>query len=167
VRHVDGVEPRTGSNDLPSYQAASVGQVSDEEFEALLGRKLTVQPTGRVDLSRNDPILSMHGARSPLARLAARVLKRLIARSEAKGKPDLNLYFLYNMPFRAISKMSGKAASLAMVDAILLIVNGHFFKGIGALVKAFFANLRSTRRLAREFASTSNRTAGSSPVPVK
>lgn len=167
VRHLDGVAPRVGSTELPSYRAASVGQVSDEEFEALLGRKLTVQPTGRVDLSRNDPILSMHGARSPLARLAARVLKRLITRSEAKGKPDLNLYFLYNMPFRAISKMSGKAASLAMVDAILLIVNGHFFKGIGSLVKAFFANFSSTRRLAREFASTSNRTAGSSPVPVK
>jgi beta-glucosidase len=62
---------------------------------------------------------------------------------------------------------TGKAASLPMVDAILVIVNGHFFTGVGKLVKAFTQNLRSTRRLAREFAATSNRTPGSPPVAVK
>lgn len=164
AHRVDGVDPRGSDVELPSYQSASVTNVSDREFEALLGRPLTIPAHGRIELGRNDPLLAMHEARSPLARLTASVLKRLIARSESKGKPDLNLYFLYNMPFRAISKMSGTSASLPMVDAILRIVNGHLFRGAGALLREYFANRRVTRRLRREFTATAHGEPGTAPA---
>lgn len=164
THHIDGIDPRRPAVELPSYQSAAVTKVSDKEFEALLGRPLSAPVSGRVELGRNDPLLAMHEARSPLARLAASVLKRLIARAESKGKPDLNLYFLYNMPFRAISKMSGTGASLPMVDAILRIVNGHFFRGTGALIRDFFANRRVTRQLRRQFTTTANGEPGTAPA---
>ena len=34
---------------------------------------------------------------------------------EAQGKPDLNILFIYNMPFRGIAKMTGGAVSMEIV----------------------------------------------------
>ncbi|GMA34763.1 hypothetical protein [Demequina litorisediminis] len=126
--------------------------VSDEEFTRLLGRPLAVETSDVLGL--NDPLRAMHEAKSPLARLAAKILRSLIDRSERKGKPDLNLYFLYNMPFRAIGKMTNGSVSTPMVEQILRIVNGHLFRGLGGLVSAFFRNMSTSRRLRRELEST-------------
>ena len=45
------------------------------------------------------------------------------------------------MPFRAIGKMAGGMVSEKMVDDILMIVNGHFFRGVGRLIVDFFKNM--------------------------
>ncbi|MFV0634268.1 glycoside hydrolase family 3 C-terminal domain-containing protein [Demequina sp.] len=148
THHVEGVAARTPDPALAAYATADVMAVSDEQFAALLGRPLAAAQSA--DLGINDPLRAMHTASSPLARFAAKVLRSLIDRSERKGKPDLNLYFLYNMPFRAIGKMTNGMVSPEMVDQIVRIVNGHFFRGTGALVGAFFRNLSTSRRLRRE-----------------
>jgi beta-glucosidase len=69
-----------------------------------------------------------------------KLLTAMKDRAEAKGKPDLTILFIYNMPFRAIGKMVGSVVSEKMVDDILLMVNGHFFRGMGRLVVDFFKN---------------------------
>ena len=76
-----------------------------------------------------------------MARLAYKILTGLKNKAEAKGKPDLNILFIYNMPFRAIGKMAGGMVSEKMVDDILFIVNGHFFRGFGRLIVDFFKNM--------------------------
>ncbi|WP_336708427.1 glycoside hydrolase family 3 C-terminal domain-containing protein [Oerskovia sp. USHLN155] len=134
------------------YRTGRVTDVSDEAFAALLGRPLA--PRGQVTgpLGVNSPLSDMEHARSPLARFAYRELARRIARAEAKGTPDLNLLFLRGMPFRAIAKMTNGAMSMDMAEGLLTIVNGHFFRGAGALVAGFFRNRRSTRRMRAELA---------------
>lgn len=134
------------------YRTGRVTDVSDETFATLLGRPLA--PRGRVTgpLGVNSPLSDMEHARSPLARFAYRELARRIARAEAKGTPDLNLLFLRGMPFRAIAKMTNGAMSMDMAEGLLTIVNGHFFRGAGALVAGFFRNRRSTRRMRAELA---------------
>lgn len=67
-------------------------------------------------------------------------------KSEAKGKPDLNVLFIYNMPFRAIAEMSGSMVSKRMVEDIILMVNGHLFKGFARVIVDFFCNLRTCRK---------------------
>ena len=60
-----------------------------------------------------------------------------------------NMYdrtIIYNMPFRAISKMSTGLVSKKMVDDILFIVNGHFFRGFGRLIADFFRTLKATKK---------------------
>ena len=42
------------------------------------------------------------------------------------------------MPFRAIAKMTGGICTMEMAQGILTIVNGHFFKGLGAVIGGFF-----------------------------
>lgn len=39
------------------------------------------------------------------------------------------------MPFRGIARMTGGAVNMPMLNGILMIVNGHFFKGLNHLLK--------------------------------
>ena len=57
---------------------------------------------------------------------------------EPKGKQNLNVLFNYNMPIRGISRMTGGAVNMKMVNGITEIANGHFFKGMGKLITGFF-----------------------------
>ena len=145
--HVSGVS--AAKADLPSYYAASIENVSDKEFETLLGRPI---PDGSWSglLTENDAICQLYYAKSGLARLVYKILTNLKNKSEAKGKPDLNILFIYNMPFRAIGKMAGGMVSRKMVDDILFIVNGHFWRGLGRVIVDFFKNLSANSKFKKE-----------------
>lgn len=133
---------------LPTYFTGQVTQVSDEEFARLLGRELPVEEWKQgKELRLNDPLSKMQCAKSGLARLVHKILHNLLKKAESKGKPDLNLLFMYNMPFRALAKMTGDMMDQAMVAAILTMVNGHFFKGLGQLWKAFRAKQNYQKQL--------------------
>ena len=66
-------------------------------------------------------------------------------KSEEKGKPDLNILFIYNMPFRGIAKMTGGAVSMEMVHGMAEAVNGHLLHGLSRLIKGFFRNRKENR----------------------
>ena len=51
------------------------------------------------------------------------------------------------MPFRGIAKLMGAAVNLEMVDAVLYLVNGHFWRGLGRLLGAW----RRKSRVEKEF----------------
>lgn len=128
---------------LPHYESGRVGVVTDGEFESLLGRPIPDGGWGG-GLTRNDALCQMYYARSLPARLAYRILTSLKNRAEARGKPDLNILFLYNMPFRAMGKMTGGMVSDRMVDDIVFLVNGHFWRGLGRLIADFFRNRKAS-----------------------
>lgn len=124
---------------LPSYFSGKITCVEDKEFQLLLGRNIPKTEWDRgKPLGRNDTISQLCYSKSWLGRLVYRFLAAKKKQSEEKGIPDLNILFIYNMPFRGIAKMMGGAVDLAMVDAVLEMVNGHFFRGTGHLLSAFF-----------------------------
>jgi len=129
---------------LKSYYTGRISQVSEKEFETLFGHPL---PEGKWsgDLSINDALSQMYYAKSPLARLVWWILTGLKNKSEEKGKPDLNLLFIYNMPFRGIAKMTGGAVSMDMAEGMVLAVNGHFFRGMRRIIGGYFANAKANR----------------------
>lgn len=129
---------------LPSYYSGLVQQVDDKEFETLLGYPV---PDGKWtgELGINDAICQMYYAKSGLARLIYKILTGLKKKSEAKGKPDLNILFIYNMPFRGIAKMTGGAVSMEMAYGMVEVVNGHFFKGMKKIIGGFFANSKANK----------------------
>ena len=130
--------------DLPSYYTADILAVKDDEFARLLNRPI---PNGKWggELTENDAICQLYYAKSGIARLAYKVLTNIKVKSEAKGKPDLNVLFIYNMPFRAMAKMAGGMVSRKMVDDILFIVNGHFFRGLGRVIADFVRNTKANK----------------------
>ena len=127
------------------YYTADIKNVSDDDYKLLLGREI---PNGHWsgELTENDAICQLYYAKSGVARLVYKILTNMKNRSEAKGTPDLNVLFIYNMPFRAIGKMAGGMVSRRMVDDILIIVNGHFFRGLGKLIADFFRNISANSK---------------------
>ena len=137
-----------GIDALPSYASGKIDYVSDAEFARLLGHPI---PDGHWagKLRMNDAIAQMGYAKSLKARLIHRIMTGALDKSIAKGKPDLNIIFTYNMPFRAIGKMTGGMISQEMCESILTIVNGHaiaFFKGLGGLIGGFVRQRKASRR---------------------
>ena len=125
---------------LPSYRSGDINAVPDAEFEALLGHPI---PDGRWSgtIQPNDAIAQLYYAKSIKARLVWKIMTGLLNRSIAKGNPDLNITFIYNMPIRAIGKMAGGLCSQEMCEGILDIINGHgisFCKGLGKVIGGFF-----------------------------
>lgn len=124
---------------LPSYFSGKIANVEDLEFERILGRAIPQSQWERKrPLDRNDTFSQLFYAKSWLGRLVYKILTSQKEKAEQKGKPDLNILFIYNMPFRGVAKMMGGAVDMAMVDALLVIFNGRFFAGAGALISAYF-----------------------------
>jgi beta-glucosidase len=142
------VEPAPADPALDRYRTADVRDVPDATFTALLGRPLPPS-TWSGPIAANHAMDRLAEARSPLARLVARVLTRRRDRAEAKGAPDLNVLFLLNMPLRAVGKMTGGMVGADMVEGLVRVVNGRFFTGTGATLRAFVRMRRADRATAR------------------
>ncbi len=119
------------------YFSGDIKNISDGEFEALLGRPI---PDGHWSgtLDMNDAICQLYYAKSGLARLVYKIMTNMLNKSIKKGEPDLNITFIYNMPFRGIAKMTGGMCTMEMAEGLLTVCNGHFFKGMGAVIGGFF-----------------------------
>ena len=68
------------------------------------------------------------------------VLTILLDASYKRGKPDLNILFQYNMPLRALAKMTNGAISMGMVDGIVMELQGFWILG---LVRVIYEALKN------------------------
>lgn len=137
--------------ELPYYYTGLAQNISDKEFETLLGYPI---PSGKWagELGLNDAICQMYYAKSGLARFIYNRLTAIKKKSEEEGKPNLNILFIYNMPFRALAKMTGGMVSMEMAEGIVTVINGHFFKGIGKVIGGFFRNRRANKAYEKKLA---------------
>ncbi len=121
---------------LPSYFAGNVAKVDDDEFKILYGTEV---PDGKWggEIGINDAFCQFYYAKSGLCRLIYKVMKCMLDKAMAKGEPNLDILFVYNMPIRGISRMTGGAVNMKMVYGITEIANGHFFKGMGKVISGF------------------------------
>lgn len=138
--------------ELPYYYTGIVQQISNKEFETLLGKPI---PDGKWcgELQINDAVCQMYYAKSKIARFIYKILTNKKIKNEEKGKPDLNLLFQYNIPFRAIAKMTAGMVSMEMVYGLLEIINGHFGKGLKKVIIGFFVNLKDNHMYKRKLSS--------------
>lgn len=113
--------------DMDCYYKGDVLSVSDADFEKLLGHPI---PNGKTKIDRNLTLGELNHARSPLGWLVWLVLTILLDVSYKRGKPDLNILFQYNMPLRALAKMTNGAISMGMVDGIVLEAKGFWVIGL-------------------------------------
>ena len=132
----DAPNPYAGKS-LPHYQSGSVQSVPDAEWETLLGRPI---PEDKVKIDRNMTLGELNHGRSPLGWLIWLVLTALLNASCKKGKPDLNVLFQYNMPLRALAKMTNGAISMGMVDGIVMELQGFWVIG---LVRVIFEAVKN------------------------
>jgi len=147
IRGTNATDPYAGKA-LPHYRSGSVQNVPDAEWEALLGHPI---PQDKVKIDRNMTLGELNHSRSPLGWLIWAVLTALLNASFKKGKPDLNVLFQYNMPLRALAKMTSGAISMGMVDGLVMELQGFWIIGLVRViyeaVKNQILNAQMERRL--------------------
>ena len=124
--------------DLGCYYKGDVLSVSDADFEKLLGHPI---PNGKTKIDRNLTLGELNHARSPLGWLVWLVLTILLDVSYKRGKPDLNILFQYNMPLRALAKMTNGAISMGMVDGIVMELQGFWIIGLVRVIYEAIKNV--------------------------
>ena len=124
--------------DLDCYYKGNVLGVSDADFEKLLGHPI---PNGKTKIDRNLTLGELNHARSPLGWLVWLVLTILLDVSYKRGKPDLNILFQYNMPLRALAKMTNGAISMGMVDGIVMELQGFWILGLVRVIYEAIKNV--------------------------
>ena len=123
---------------LDCYYKGDVLHVSDADFEKLLGHPI---PNGKTKIDRNLTLGELNHARSPLGWLVWLVLTVLLDASHKRGKPDLNILFQYNMPLRALAKMTNGAISMGMVDGIVMELQGFWILGLVRVIYEAIKNV--------------------------
>lgn len=136
VVSVEGSGAKVPDSNLQSSAPADLMNVSDKEFETMLG-----EPIGGGALEQplrlNDPIDALVRAKNPLTRFVIRRMLQRRERSIAMGKPDLNILFMTNMPFRSIAKMMNGMVSMRMAEGLVDFANGHWLRGLGQVICGF------------------------------
>jgi beta-glucosidase len=97
----------------------------------------------------NNALRQAAHCKSLILRLGSRIIAGKIKKSDG-GKPDLNMVLVYNMPFRAYARNAGHIFTMEMVDGVVEIANGHFFKGLGRVISGFFHNKKLNKQGERE-----------------
>ena len=124
--------------DLDCYYKGNVLHVSDADFEKLLGHPI---PNGKTKIDRNLTLGELNHARSPLGWLVWLVLTILLDVSYKRGQPDLNILVQYNMPLRALAKMTNGAISMGMVDGIVMELQGFWILGLVRVIYEAIKNV--------------------------
>lgn len=121
---------------MPSYFSGKIENVNDKEYESLYGKDIPDGSWGGL-IGINDAFCQFYYAKSGFCRLVYKILTNIMNKAIAKGEPNLDILFIYNMPIRGISRMTGGMVNMKMVEGITEIANGHFFKGLGKVVTGF------------------------------
>jgi beta-glucosidase len=136
------------ATELPNYYAGNVQNVSQAEFEKLLGRPV---PADKPTIDRNMTLGQLHHSRAPIGWIIGSVLNLLLKMKMKKGTADLNFLFVHNMPLRAIAKMTNGMVSMGMIDGLVMELKGFWIIGLCRMGYEFVRNLilngRQKRRL--------------------
>ena len=139
----DAPNPYEG-RDVSAYETADVMKVSDASFEALLGHKI---PAEKPAIDRNMCFRDLNHGRSPIFWIVWLVLRSIKTNADKSGKPNLNVLFIWNMPLRALAKMTDGMVNMRMVDAIVMEIRGFWIIGIIRLLVEFIVNLIQNSQL--------------------
>ena len=129
---------------LPSYASLKIHEITDADFELLLGRKIpnphfVFYKKNRMIVDYNTTVQQLKYARGWSGRFFAWAIRfgykfmRLIGQ---KKIANIMQMALYHNPMRNISRLTGGAVKWGQLDGLIMMFNGHFFKGLRKFFKA-------------------------------
>lgn len=123
---------------LEPYYQPQRGAFSAESFAALCGRDIRVPRLARGQYTLNTPVSDMHD--SWLARLLHSQLHAQ-TRKMSGHDPESPTAIMFEsmakeMPMRSLLMLGNGMFSLPLLDAIMLMINGYYWKGLRALIAA-------------------------------
>ena len=122
---------------LPSYYSGKVACVGDDEFKELLQREppkpgYDFYKNKRMVIHENCTVADLKYSKRWVGRLFAGLIVCLIALLKKTGKrttANTLIMGALHQPVRGLAKFGGM--SRRQMEALLLMFNGHFFKGVG------------------------------------
>ena len=131
-------EPPYDKVKLPNYAVGNLRNISDDEFELLLGRPI---PDGSLPFYKKNRLVVDYNTTVKELRYAKRWIGRLVgkaipwfARVLAKiGKRELSntlVMGVVHQPMRGWSRFSGGGLRMSQLDGLIMMFNGRFFKGL-------------------------------------
>ena len=133
--------------DLPHYKSGKVREVTEEEFAALYGKAV---PRAAHPIDRNITFSELNHSRSPIFWIVWAVLTQMKKSGEKKGTPNLNILFNYNMPFRALAKMTAGSIGMQTVDGLVLEAKGFWIIGLIYALIGLIRNLIQNKKTNKE-----------------
>jgi len=127
---------------LKTYQSFHVSKIPDQEFEMLLERKIPdahfkYYKKNRMVVDYNTTVQQLRYSRGWSGRFFAwgvRFGYKFMKMIGQKKIANIMQMALYHNPMRNMSRLTGGALTWGQLDGMILMFNGHFFKG----VKKFF-----------------------------
>ena len=122
---------------LPSYYSGHVENVGDDEFKALIQREIpesgyNFYKKKRMVIHENCTVADLKYSKRWVGRLFAGVIVCLISLLRKTGKrttANTLVMGALHQPVRGLAKFGGM--SRRQMEGLLLMFNGHFFKGLG------------------------------------
>ena len=129
---------------LKSYASLDISHITDEDFEALLGRKLpnphfVFYKKNRMNVDYNTTVQQLRYARGWAGRFFAwgvRFGYQFMKLIGQKKVANIMQMALYHNPMRNMSRLTGGAITWGQLDGMILMFNGKFFKGFGKFLKS-------------------------------
>lgn len=129
---------------LPSYRNLQVHSVPDTEFERLIGRPIpdphfVFYKKNRMIVDYNTTVQQLRFARGWTGRFFAwgvRFGYRFMLFIGNQKLANVMQMALYHNPMRNMSRLTGGAIKWGQLDGMILMFNGHFFKGVAKFLKS-------------------------------
>ncbi|MFZ5368040.1 MAG: beta-glucosidase family protein [Spirochaetota bacterium] len=131
------------------YFSGNIRQVPDTEFETVLGRPVPKPVDFRYKpFGYENTISQCRYARGWWGRCAFWIIHgtyRLLRFIGRRDLANLIMMFVYHLPFRGISRFTGGKISMAMVDGLLDMVNGHGFRGFLRFIRGWLKKINAQK----------------------
>ncbi|MFA6647527.1 MAG: glycoside hydrolase family 3 C-terminal domain-containing protein, partial [Candidatus Izemoplasmatales bacterium] len=142
---VDGINIKTTLDlkDIPSYKSGKIQDVTTAEFEKILGREVpkstyNFYKKNRLVVGYNTTVDQLRYSRRWVGRAFSGGIRFAIKLLHGLGKREAANTLamgVVHLPMRGMAHMSGGAISWGQLDGLIMMFNGHFFKGFGKFLK--------------------------------
>ena len=128
--------------EIPSYYSGHVSNVPNKEFEYILGRSIPYggikfHKKNRINVTYWTTVELLKYARGWTGRAFSAIVRFAIFILKAFSPKTANTMIMgiLHQPMRGLSRMTGGAIHWEQLDGLIMMFNGHFFKGFGLFRK--------------------------------
>ena len=124
--------------DLPHYAEGRLRKIPDEEFALLLGRpipdgSLPFYKKNRLVVDYNTTMSELRYAKRWIGRLVGKAIPwfvRVLRKFGNRVLANTLVMGVVHQPMRGMSRFSGGGLRMSQLDGLIMIFNGHFWKGL-------------------------------------
>ena len=149
-----GAEPPYLKNELPHYFTGSLRDIPDAEFEKLLGHEipngsLPFYKKNRMVIDYNTTFQELRYSKRWVGRLVGKAIPwftRVLYKCGNRVLANTLVMGVVHQPMRGMSRFSQGGLRMSQLDGLIMMFNGHFWKGL----HHFNKEGRKYKRLAKE-----------------